>query len=257
MDPFTITNADKQRWPLVVSLPHSGTAIPEQMRQALIAGVLMPNTDWFLPDLYAFLPELGVTMIENRMSRYVTDPNRETKEAADGNYLGSVVYQQNTWRRRLYAKPLTAAQIQARLTKYYWPYHQALTELLAAKVAQFGHCVLIDLHSFAEYTHTDVRKPCQVVLGNRNDTASPRDLRKTAAEQFKAGGVLLALKLPAPASRTSAGAGVADDQRSVAGYLVPRSCRRRRTRRDRPLLWQSPFHASRSPWSSRLAPVCA
>ncbi len=155
MDPFTITNADKQHWPLVVSLPHSGTAIPEEMRQALIAGVLMPNTDWFLPDLYAFLPELGVTMIENRMSRYVADPNRETKEAADGNYLGSVVYQQNTWRRPLYAKPLTAAQIQARLTKYYWPYHQALTELLAAKVAQFGHCVLIDLHSFAEYTHTD------------------------------------------------------------------------------------------------------
>ena len=58
--------------------------------------VVLANTDWFLPELYNFLVAMGCTMIENRVNRYVADPNRES-QIKGMNYQESVIYQQNTF----------------------------------------------------------------------------------------------------------------------------------------------------------------
>ncbi|MFT8844868.1 MAG: N-formylglutamate amidohydrolase, partial [Schleiferilactobacillus harbinensis] len=63
MDLITIQNQHTHRYPVVISLPHSGTWLPDDMRQALLPGVILANTDWFLPALYDFLPAAGFTTL--------------------------------------------------------------------------------------------------------------------------------------------------------------------------------------------------
>ena len=70
--------------PLLLSLPHDGTAIPAGLAQRMTPAALrVPDTDWHVARLYAFAQELGVSVIVPHWSRYVVDLNR----AADGAAL--------------------------------------------------------------------------------------------------------------------------------------------------------------------------
>jgi N-formylglutamate deformylase len=63
--------------PLLVSLPHVGTHIPETSAALHCrAGLQVEDTDWFLDRLYAFAGRLGASLLVPRCSRYVVDLNR-------------------------------------------------------------------------------------------------------------------------------------------------------------------------------------
>ncbi|HIC79828.1 MAG TPA: hypothetical protein EYP07_02530, partial [Kiloniellaceae bacterium] len=63
--------------PLLVSMPHSGTHIPPEMAARMTdAGRSVPDTDWHIPELYGFLAELDVSVLQATHSRYVVDLNR-------------------------------------------------------------------------------------------------------------------------------------------------------------------------------------
>lgn len=177
MELFTIHNQHARRYPIVISLPHSGTWIPDDMRQALLPDAILANTDWFLPELYRFLPDAGFTTLANHVNRYVADPNRPTIVAPVGSYQRTTIYQQNTFGHPLYAEPLSLETIQERLKAYYQPYRGALQQLLADKIAAFGHVTLIDLHSFAFYPGQPGINPQDIVLGNAHDQTSSKAFR--------------------------------------------------------------------------------
>mgnify|MGYP003380667952 CR=1 FL=1 len=76
--------------PLLISLPHVGTLIPETLRGRLVDRALaVEDTDWFLDRLYGFAADLGASMLVSRHSRFVVDLNRPsdcllyTSDAAD------------------------------------------------------------------------------------------------------------------------------------------------------------------------------
>ena len=50
---------------IVVSIPHSGEEIPMEVGANMKKGVLLPSVDWYLPQLYDFLPGLGAKVIIN------------------------------------------------------------------------------------------------------------------------------------------------------------------------------------------------
>lgn len=187
MKTFITYNKEKHIYPVVISLPHSGTWIPEEMRSSLRKDVVLANTDWFLPELYNFLVAMGCTMIENRGNRYVADPNRES-QIKGMNYQEAVIYQQNTFGKALYTKKLTSDIITERLENYYWPYHQALQRLIDAKKSRFGKVYLIDLHSFAEYPNDARTTPADFVIGNQMDQTSSAKLRKLLTVFLKEAG---------------------------------------------------------------------
>jgi hypothetical protein len=62
--------------PLLVSLPHVGTHIPETCAALRRARLRVEDTDWHLEPLYAFARELGASLLVPRCSRYVIDLNR-------------------------------------------------------------------------------------------------------------------------------------------------------------------------------------
>jgi N-formylglutamate deformylase len=138
--------------PLLVSVPHVGTLIPEEIRAQYDARALaVADTDWHLDQLYAFVREMGASLIIPRYSRYVIDLNRSPENApmyAGTNntelcptrfFSGDALY------RSGYAPE--DREIQRRLDVYWHPYHRALTDELARLKAAHGHAVLFDGHS--------------------------------------------------------------------------------------------------------------
>src|SRR6185369_285228 len=63
--------------PLVISIPHMGTTIPDELQAHYVPRALsVEDTDWHLDRLYAFARELGASVLQARLSRYVIDLNR-------------------------------------------------------------------------------------------------------------------------------------------------------------------------------------
>ncbi|MDO9191558.1 MAG: N-formylglutamate amidohydrolase, partial [Undibacterium sp.] len=67
--------------PLLISMPHVGICIPEDVRVQLapVADDLS-DTDWHLPLLYNMAQELGASVIHAQNSRYVIDLNRSSDD---------------------------------------------------------------------------------------------------------------------------------------------------------------------------------
>ena len=138
--------------PLVISMPHSGTWLPPQIAARLsAAGREVPDTDWFIPELYAGAGGSGATVIRATHSRYVVDLNRPPDGAPlyPGRRETGVCPVETFDGELLYAagdEP-TQAEIAARLDTWWRPYHAALSGLIMERIRQHGHCLLWDAHS--------------------------------------------------------------------------------------------------------------
>ena len=74
MDTYTLHRGTA---PLLVSLPHNGTALPDDIAARLTPEARrVPDTDWHVAELYAFARELGASILVPAFSRYVVDLNR-------------------------------------------------------------------------------------------------------------------------------------------------------------------------------------
>ncbi len=138
--------------PLVVSMPHTGTELPPDIRADLISPWLArKDTDWWIERLYDFAPPLGATMLRTTISRTVIDVNRDPSGASlypgqattglcpTGTFDGEPLY-------RPAAAP-DAAEIERRRRAYFDPYHAALSEEIARLRRAHPLVVLYDCHS--------------------------------------------------------------------------------------------------------------
>jgi N-formylglutamate deformylase len=138
--------------PLLISMPHSGTYLPPDLAMRMTGAAReVPDTDWFIPQLYQFAGELGATVLQATHSRYVVDLNRppdgeplypgrrETGVCPIETFDGEVLYGAGD-------EP-PQDEIAARLQRFWRPYHEQLTALVAARVARHGRCLLWDAHS--------------------------------------------------------------------------------------------------------------
>ncbi|MEO1295782.1 MAG: N-formylglutamate amidohydrolase [Cyanobacteria bacterium J06636_16] len=168
----------------MASIPHSGLLIPDEMAEALRTKyqTYLPHQDWHLDELYDFLPDLGITILEATHSRYVVDLNRPVREPLFGNFWSSVIPEKTAFNFPLYRSRPSAAHIQNRVEQFYRPYHQQLEQLLERAIAQFGQVYLLDLHSFAGPITDDV------CLGNANDQTCSEFLISTVESAFSASG---------------------------------------------------------------------
>jgi N-formylglutamate deformylase len=138
--------------PLLISFPHSGTYVPPGLAARLRPGALaLPDTDWFVPQLYDFFRGLGASIIRATHTRYVVDLNRppdgsplypgqrETTVCPTESFGGEPLYLDG-------ANP-TPAEIAERLQTCWYPYHEKLAELTQELVRRRGACILWDAHS--------------------------------------------------------------------------------------------------------------
>ena len=138
--------------PLVVSMPHIGTAIPAELQSRYVPRALaVEDADWHLARLYDFLPALGASVLQPETARYVIDLNRPSDDApmypgASNTELcpthffdGADLYQPGQ-------APASAERAQRR-ERYWQPYHDALVQELARVEAEHGFALLWDAHS--------------------------------------------------------------------------------------------------------------
>ncbi|HET9485213.1 MAG TPA: N-formylglutamate deformylase [Xanthomonadales bacterium] len=138
--------------PLLVSMPHDGTAIPPDLAARMTPAALRtPDTDWHVSRLYAFARELGASMLVPRHSRYVVDLNRppdgaalypgqhETGLCPRVTFSGDPIY--------LAGEDPGEPEVLARVARYWRPYHDALRTELDRLVGAHGRAVLWEAHT--------------------------------------------------------------------------------------------------------------
>lgn len=151
LDKFHIQRGNS---PLLISIPHLGTEIPEELRHGYSAEALhLSDTDWHLDRLYNFATQLGATVIRPRYSRYVIDLNRPaTGESLYPGMVTTTLCPLETFRGEALYKPgmePDEVEIARRVAIYWRPYHDALKSELARLRAAHGNVLLWEAHSIA------------------------------------------------------------------------------------------------------------
>ena len=138
--------------PLLISIPHSGLFVPEEIKARFSAlASPLPDTDWHIDRLYDFTQELGATIIKANYSRYVIDLNRPPDDATlyPGQlkvglcpaelFNGGSIYKDGTVPDQ--------EEINSRREKYWQPYHVEIAAHLQRIKDKHGYALLYDAHS--------------------------------------------------------------------------------------------------------------
>jgi N-formylglutamate deformylase len=138
--------------PLILSIPHAGTQIPDFLQPRLTSlWLARKDADWWLPELYAFAAALGVTILRTEISRTVIDVNRDPTGASlyPGQATTGLCPLTSFDGESLYVAGMEPddAEIQRRRVEYFEPYHAALTTEIARLGRLHPILTLYDCHS--------------------------------------------------------------------------------------------------------------
>ena len=139
--------------PLIVSLPHNGVEIPNDLKSVMSDAALSSiDSDWFMRELYVPITKrFDGSLISPRYSRYVIDLNRPKNDLSlypgqtttglcpTERFDGQVLYRPGH-------EP-DQAEKDRRLAKYWCPYHHALQAELTRLVTKHGYVLLWEGHS--------------------------------------------------------------------------------------------------------------
>jgi N-formylglutamate deformylase len=167
--------------PIVASVPHSGTFVPDWLVSKFTPVQLeaLWNSDWFLEQVYDFLPRLGVGMLVATHSRYVGDLNRP-ETLAYGDFWRAMVAEKTATGRAVYRVAPTEAELLRMRDEHHRPYHRRLAAKLAELQSRWERVYLLDLHSFFGLIEADV------CLGNGSGTTCTEPLLRAFELGFQA-----------------------------------------------------------------------
>jgi N-formylglutamate deformylase len=178
--------------PLLLSLPHVGTHIPDALQSRYVPRALaVEDTDWHLERLYAFARDLGASVLVPRHSRFVVDLNRppenvpmypganNTELCPTRFFTGDPIYRDG--------QAPSEAEIAQRVATYWRPYHDALRAELERLRSAHGHVVLFDGHSIkSELPWLFEGKLWDLNLGTANGQSCAPALRDALCEVMAA-----------------------------------------------------------------------
>ncbi len=150
-DLFTLKAADG---PLILSVPHAGTLLPLDIARRLSPQARgLPDTDWYVDDLYDFAGDIGATLIAANYSRYVIDLNRppDNQSLYPGHATTGLCPPIMFDGTPIYADggEVSPDEVAARRTAFWQPYHDRLATEIARAKARHGFALLYDCHSIA------------------------------------------------------------------------------------------------------------
>lgn len=187
MSTFDIVPGHGEMGPLVVSVPHAGTRVPDEDAPllALEGTALLRDADLYVDRLCAEVPTLGVPVIRAGVSRYVLDVNRAPDDV-DREVCGELERTQRVSTRGLIwrvttdggavlKRTLSRRELESRIDRIHRPYHDALARMLEERRERFGFAVLLDAHSMPS-----TGRPGHSDPGSRRADIVPGDVRGAA-----------------------------------------------------------------------------
>ena len=152
--------------PLVISIPHSGTEIPQDIAPLCNLAAQREHSDWALQEIVAPLSE---TTLVATVSRYIVDVNRFKPRARKAT---QPIIPRIDEKGNLLFNNYPSKQKQADwLEQYYTPYYLHLENLLKEKLEQHERVLLVDLHSYDD----KLFKTTDIILGTRKKQTLSRD----------------------------------------------------------------------------------
>lgn len=139
--------------PLLISMPHAGTYVPPELAARFTEEARhVPDTDWHMPELYAFAKEMGASILVATYSRYVVDQNRPPDGASlyPGQSVTGLCPVDSFDDTPLYLDPADVpddAEVARRRDAIWAPYHAQLRAELDRMQAVHGTVALWDAHS--------------------------------------------------------------------------------------------------------------
>lgn len=197
MELFNLSRPTSSAVPILLSIPHCGTAFPDDLsiefKKELIRNP--DDTDWFVDQLYAFVHTLGITTISGVYSRWVIDLNRHPQSKplySDGRIITGLCPTTDFLGNNLYIdqrNQLTEEATNQRLEKYYWPYHGALQKELEELKQKFGKVLLWDCHSIRQVVPTiQKEKFPDLILGDVDGTSASPGVIEMTSNQLESSG---------------------------------------------------------------------
>jgi len=177
--------------PLLVSMPHIGTFIPEEIRATMSpAGRRVSDTDWDLDRLYDFLWSGEAHVICAKYSRYVIDLNRdpENRPLYAGVDHPGLVPTHAFDNIPLYHPDREPSQedILVRRERYWRPYHDRVAAVLSNLRERYGVAILFDCHSMRSVVPRYMRgRIPDLNLGTADGASCADSLRASLAEALK------------------------------------------------------------------------
>ena len=149
---------EKTKSPLVISIPHSGTDIPQDIASLCNLAAKREHTDWALQELVAPLSE---TTLVATVSRYIVDVNRFKPRT--GKATRPIIPRIDEKGNLLFNNYPSKQKQADWLDRYYVPYYLHLEKLLNEKLEQHEKVLLVDLHSYDD----TLFKTSDIILGTR------------------------------------------------------------------------------------------
>ncbi len=172
-------NTQNQRYPLVLSVPHSGRVFPKEFLQNICVSEedLRSNEDPFVDELVMDASDLGIPMVKLNIGRGFIDVNRDaieidpamfynypTNSMVSGNKRSRVglglFHRITAERKSIYDGLLNYNEAQSRIKNVYNVYHKSLQKMIDRTVKKFGICLVLDCHSMPS-------KICNIMEDNR------------------------------------------------------------------------------------------
>ena len=153
--------------PLVISIPHSGTDIPQDIAPLCNLAAKREHTDWALQELVTPLSE---TTLAATVSRYIVDVNRFKPRA--GKAIQPIIPRIDEVGNQLFNNYPSKQKQADWLERYYTPYYLHLENLLNEKLEQHEKVLLVDLHSYDD----KLFQTSDIILGTRKKQTISEDV---------------------------------------------------------------------------------
>ena len=218
-DPYTLRLPDAGVVPLICDSPHSGTLYPDDFGYALPFEILRKGEHTDVHVLWEALPSVGATLLAASFPRAYVDPNRDVEDLdatlLDAPWPTPLAPSEKTrlgigliWRDAskggqdpIYARKLSVAEVQNRISRYHRPYHAAMQAQIEAAYARFGGVWHLNLHSMPANSYESLQIQsdhplADVVLGDRDGTTAAPEFTAMVANAFRQRGFSVAINDP-------------------------------------------------------------
>ena len=177
-----------QKLPVLISIPHGGMLIPEELKNKIIIGKeeIFEDIDPYTQEIYN-LKDKVITVFKTDIARTFVDLSRAADDRPpqnpDGVIKSHTCFGKKIFRENEQPDSLLINQL---LEKYYHPYHYHLRNYIEKNKYEIQLC--LDCHTMAETgpaisPDTGARRPL-ICLGNRFGKTAPNELIEKLKRSF-------------------------------------------------------------------------
>ena len=176
------------KFPIVLSIPHTGIQFPEKIKNDFKQHLLQPDdTDWKVNWLYDFAASEGIATISAIYSRWVIDVNRYPGGEVlynDGRMITGLCPVTDFAGNKIYnddRSEVAPIEVQWRKDIFFYPYQNAVQVLLEEVKEKFGGVLLWDCHSIRRHIPSLQSEPIpDLILGSADGISASADIIEKA-----------------------------------------------------------------------------